>query len=37
MWRPGQGEDGGERFPRWFAEWKRQGSGASAITDRVDT
>jgi hypothetical protein len=26
MWRPGQGEDGGEnRFNRWFAEWKALG------------
>jgi carbamoyltransferase len=38
MWRPGQGEDGGgNRFERWFAEWKRQGSGAPAITDQADT
>jgi carbamoyltransferase len=25
MWRPGQGEDGGNRFARWFAEWKNLG------------
>jgi carbamoyltransferase len=38
MWRPGQDEDGGgNRFERWFAEWKRQGSGAPAITDQVGT
>ena len=37
MWRPGQGEDGGNRFERWFAEWKRQGSGAPAITDQAGT
>jgi carbamoyltransferase len=22
MWRPGQGEDGGDRFQQWFAQWK---------------
>jgi carbamoyltransferase len=32
MWRPAQGEDGGNRFQRWFAEWKCKGSGAPAIT-----
>jgi carbamoyltransferase len=26
MWRPGQGEDGGNRFERWFAEWKALGA-----------
>ena len=26
MWRPGQGEDGGNRFERWFAEWKALGT-----------
>jgi carbamoyltransferase len=28
MWRPGQGEDGGDRFTRWFAEFRDQGSAA---------
>jgi hypothetical protein len=38
MWRPGQiDDDVGNRFQRWFAEWKCQGSGAPAITDQVDT
>jgi carbamoyltransferase len=37
MWRPGQGEGGGDRFQRWFAEWQRQGPGAPAITDQADT
>jgi carbamoyltransferase len=26
MWRPGQGEDGGNRFARWYAEWKALGA-----------
>ena len=37
MWRPGQGEEGGNRFERWFAEWKRHGSRAPAIPDQVGT
>ena len=26
MWRKGQGEDGGDRFQRWYAEWKALGA-----------
>lgn len=26
MWRKGQGEDGGNRFQRWYAEWKALGA-----------
>src|SRR5580692_996640 len=36
MWRPGQGEDGGNRFTRWLGEWQAD-DGRQKTDDRRQT